>query len=49
MAFDRTLFPKLGFGMMRLPRLEGGAVVARQTKNMCGIIDLIAEAAEKFE
>lgn len=48
MAIDRTLFPKLGFGMMRLPRLEGGAVVARQ-KNMCGIIDLIAEAAEKFE
>ncbi|MBO5504550.1 MAG: hypothetical protein J5969_08740 [Lachnospiraceae bacterium] len=49
MAIDRTLFPKLGFSMMRLPRLEGGAVVATQTKNMCGIIDLIAEAAEKFE
>ena len=49
MAIDRTLFPKLGFGMMRLPRLEGGAVVARQTKNMWGIIALIAEAAEKFE
>ncbi len=34
MAIDRTLFPKLGFGMMRLPRLEGGAVDVEQTKRM---------------
>lgn len=40
MAYLGENFPKLGFGLMRLPTLEGGAIDVEQTKQM---VDLFRE------